>query len=224
MLSSSIWTLFALAVLAVMLRFVARSQKFGGVGYGWEDWVVLACLVPLLLYDVLLGLGMVSHNPNLTFDTNVRSGAQEGLGKDIWTLQPSQIDSDLRYLYIAIFAYTSILVGVQVSIILFYMRIFGAAHPKFRNLCIAIIGLCISSGLAAGVGSLFYCSRIALFWDGWDGAHAGTCKTAHAQIYTMAGVNIFLDLVILALPISKLKNLNVSMARKIGLGATFLVG
>lgn len=40
----------------------------------------------------------------------------------------------------------------------------------------------------------------------------------------MAGVNIFLDLVILVLPISKLKNLNISMARKIGLGATFLVG
>lgn len=122
------------------------------------------------------------------------------------------------------FAYTSILVGVQVSIVLFYIRIFGDAHRMFRILCIAIIALCISSGLAACIGALFYCSRIAHFWQGWDMERRGTCSTAHVQIYTMAGINIFLDLVILALPISKLKDLKMSAAKKVGLAATFLVG
>lgn len=107
---------------------------------------------------------------------------------------------------------------------MFYIRIFGDAHPKFRLLCIAIIGVCISTGLAACIGSLFYCSQISLFWHLWDGEHTGNCRTAHVQIFTVAGVNILLDLIILTLPIPKLKNLNVSVARKIGLAATFLVG
>lgn len=175
--------------------------------------------------------------------THLYLGTTKGLGKDIWTLQPAQIDSILRVslpqlspvrtfrtnsppqnLWISIFAYTAVLAGVQVSVIMFYMRIFGDAHPRFRMLCMVIIGACLSTGVAAWIGSLFFCSSIPLFWHLWDGEHAGNCRTAHAQIYATAGINIFLDLVILALPIPKLHDLNVSMARKVGLGATFLVG
>lgn len=142
---------------------------------------------------------------------------------DHWrTSDPS--DSSIQYLWIATFPYTAVLVGVQVSVVLFYIRIFGEAHRRFKAVCIAIIGLCISSGLAACIGSLFYCSRISLFWQNWDEEHTGTCRTAHPQIYTMAGINIVLDLVILILPIPKLRDLHVSTARKVGLGATFLVG
>lgn len=96
MLLRSIWTLFAVAVFAVVLRFIARSQKFGGVGFGREDWVALTCLAPLTLYDVLLDMGKFCGSQKLPFETHHRLGAREGLGKDIWTLRPSQIDSDIR--------------------------------------------------------------------------------------------------------------------------------
>lgn len=57
MLSRSMWTLYALAVLAVLFRFLARSQMMGGVGFGGDDWVMLASLAPLTLYVGVLGHG-----------------------------------------------------------------------------------------------------------------------------------------------------------------------
>lgn len=62
-LLGSIWTLFALALSAVALRFIARSAISGGVGYGMDDWTILSCLAALLLYDLLTGgLGKFTHS------------------------------------------------------------------------------------------------------------------------------------------------------------------
>jgi hypothetical protein len=50
-------TFSAFAVVAVVLRFLARSTRLGGNGYGWDDWAILACLVLLIPLKVLLDTG-----------------------------------------------------------------------------------------------------------------------------------------------------------------------
>lgn len=57
MLCNSMWTFLAIAILAVVLRLMARSQTMGGIGFGADDWVILTCLLPLIVYDVLLSYG-----------------------------------------------------------------------------------------------------------------------------------------------------------------------
>lgn len=43
------WTLFAFALVCVIARFFARSNRlFNGPGYGWDDWFVLIDM-PILL-------------------------------------------------------------------------------------------------------------------------------------------------------------------------------
>jgi hypothetical protein len=49
---------FVFAVLAVVLRFLARSTRLGGVGYGWDDWSILVCLALLIPLKVLFDLSM----------------------------------------------------------------------------------------------------------------------------------------------------------------------
>ena len=40
-MSSVAWGLYALSVVAVVGRFASRATALGGVGYGWDDWVIL---------------------------------------------------------------------------------------------------------------------------------------------------------------------------------------
>jgi hypothetical protein len=50
------WALFALAVVAVAFRFLARLPALDGVGYGYDDWAILGCILISIGSNVLLSL------------------------------------------------------------------------------------------------------------------------------------------------------------------------
>ena len=59
------WSLFSIAVLAIALRFVARSPSLlGGPGYGWHDWTMLVMLVPMIAQQISVVIGMDRHPRN----------------------------------------------------------------------------------------------------------------------------------------------------------------
>lgn len=63
----------------IAARFAARSRAMDGAGFGWDDWLALATLV-IVTAITIIGYIMMTV----------------GLGKDIWTLEPSSISSVLR--------------------------------------------------------------------------------------------------------------------------------
>lgn len=71
--------MFALAVIFVAARFVARPQRLKGSGYGTDDWTILVCMVLLLVLNVL-----------------VQTMTMSGLGTDNYTVSAADITNMLR--------------------------------------------------------------------------------------------------------------------------------
>ena len=73
------WALWAFAAVVVLGRFAARSKSFNGVGYGWDDWTAAVTMV-FVTGIAISGYLMI----------------RDGLGRDIWQLQPRNISAVLR--------------------------------------------------------------------------------------------------------------------------------
>ena len=83
------WTLFAISLLSIGLRFIARSPHFHGPGYGWDDWAMLVVLAFLVGHEIVVE----KCTPQLFSATNFEANivdlvVQNGLGRDVWTLVP----------------------------------------------------------------------------------------------------------------------------------------
>lgn len=110
----------------------------------------------------------------------------------------------------------------KVSIILFYLRIFP--EKKFRRVAWAVLTLCLAAMIAFVLSSVFECTPITRSWTGWDGEHEGHCTHINAQGWANAGVNIFFDLVTIALPLPQIFRLKMSPRQKAGILLMFGLG
>lgn len=86
------------------------------------------------------------------------------------------------------------------------------------------MGVCVAYGLAFTIACIFNCTPVPYIWHNWDGQHKGTCINLNALVASHAAVNIFLDLLVLALPMPELINLSMSRKNKIYVIMMFSIG
>lgn len=72
------WVFFALAVIAVICRAIARLPQLGG-SFAWDDFTIFGCMLALAPAAII---GQLMLN--------------SGLGQDIWMLTPQQITKMLH--------------------------------------------------------------------------------------------------------------------------------
>ncbi|KAL4861092.1 hypothetical protein BDV12DRAFT_208365 [Aspergillus spectabilis] len=153
----------ALAVLAFALRMVARLPCCGGQ-LGMDDLTMaltMCCVIPLSGLSYIL--------------------ADDGLGKDMWTVP---FDNITHILYVYFFdecLYLTAIALTKISILCFYLRVF----PRLRGA-----------------------------WLHWDGA-------GH---YNAAAINMVLDILVMALPLKELYQLNLSWRKKAFVMCMFSLG
>lgn len=146
-----------------------------------------------------------------------------GLGKDIWTLQPEQIYIVLEYFFGMTMLYFLEVGMLKMSLLFFYLRIFPAMGVKrilwgtvFVNVVVTIVFIILDA---------IQCFPISLFWTRWDGEHTGTCIMEINDIAVAnAIVSIALDVWMLAVPIWQLRALQLNWQKKAGVAAMFAVG
>ena len=63
-----------------------------------------------------------------------------------------------------------------------------------------------------------------MVWEGWDGEHNGKCLDINKFMIAATGTNIFIDSIIIVLPVPQLLKLSLSWRKKVGLLAMFTVG
>lgn len=68
---------------------------------------------------------------------------------------------------------------------------------------------------------IFQCVPVEHFWDP---AAAGHCLNTPALVYLGAGFSIAEDIIIMFLPVSELKGLNMTVRKRIGLVLMFVLG
>ncbi|MCJ1366566.1 hypothetical protein MMC16_005695 [Acarospora aff. strigata] len=200
-------TLMVLVVLAVVLRFIARNIR----KLPWEidDYFMLpalfftVCLCVINLVCVHYGNG--KHFPAV------------GLEKGVKVLQG---------IYFMSVTYGFTHFSIKMSLLLLYRRIFAKVNRAF---VIGLYGTMIYTILWSGATVLvciFQCTPISFFWEQILPVPPpdGHCIWIAATEVSLNILNTIGDIATLILPAIALWNLHMSRARKVAVGAIFLVG
>ncbi|KAH8203349.1 hypothetical protein TruAng_002444 [Truncatella angustata] len=140
----------------------------------------------------------------------------------MWTVSPDNINQVLYYFYWEEILYAFALGLNKISILLFYLRVFPQQH--FRVMAFVMIGLEIGFALGFGLAVIFQCGPLDGAWRSWDGEYQAKCVNVNYLGWSGAGVNIFLDIATLMLPLHALSKLTMSLRKKIQILAMFAVG
>lgn len=146
-----------------------------------------------------------------------------GFGRDIWGIPPDNITASLKWLYVAYFMYMVSEALCQLSILAFYLRIM--TDRKLRQTVWILIGVIACFGVANTFSMIFQCWPISFFWDGWKREMSGSCGVnINLYSFVRGGIEIFLDLAILSLPLPMLAKLKMSRKKKLEIMSMFSVG
>ncbi|KAK8050773.1 hypothetical protein PG994_012503 [Apiospora phragmitis] len=192
------------AVLICMLRMMSGLPA-GGRKLGWDDWTILLALalsMPPTVFSVLL--------------------SENGLGRDMWTLPMKNIENVLFLYYLGEIFYFAALAVNKISILIFILRVFP--DQNFRRVTYGVIGLCSAYGIAFVFATMFQCQPISYSWKQIDSTEPGKCNNIHLQGWMSAILNIFVDLVVLVLPLKQLYALQTNLKKKILIMIMFSLG
>lgn len=111
-------------------------------------------------------------------------------------------------------------VTIQISILFFYIRVFGVAR-WFRTLCYCVMGVCGVWWIAI-LGSTFgLCNPPSKLWNPIKPGHCGNVS----QLCGGSGLaHVFLDLIILCLPLPVIWRLQTTRSNKIIFTFVFTIG
>ena len=148
--------------------------------------------------------------------------SQNGLGRDIWTLELYQIKNIMFFYFLGEIFYLSALAVNKISILCFLLRVFPG--KEFRRLVYIAMFLCAGYGLAFVFATIFQCSPVPYAWIQLEDPLGGKCNNIHLQGWTSAGFNIALDLLVLGLPLPNLYRLQMSIKKKVMIMFMFSLG
>ena len=186
-------------------------QRFGfkiwaNLELGLDDWFTLITIIAGIPSSILTVHGTIAN----------------GLGRDIWTLTATKITNFGMYFYVMAILYFAQVTLLKLALLFFYLRIFPAT-PIRRLLWGTVIFNCLF-GAVFCVVTIFQCKPISYFWTKWDGEHEGHCVNVNAIGWSNAAISIVLDIWMLAIPMSQLRDLNLDWRKKVGVGMMFCVG
>lgn len=72
--------------------------------------------------------------------------------------------------------------------------------------------------------SIFACQPITYNWMRWDGEHEGTCMDVDLIFWANASISIALDVWMMAVPLWKIRSLQLDWKKKVGTGIMFFLG
>jgi hypothetical protein len=114
------------------------------------------------------------------------------------------------------------LVTVKIGILMLYHKIFGLAGSRwFRWSIIGLIIFGLMHAVAYGLALIFQCWPIAAKWD--TSITDAKCINADLLIFVGAILSITEDFILVLLPISELRKLQMSALKRVGIIVMFAV-
>ncbi|KAI1743396.1 hypothetical protein F4680DRAFT_410029 [Xylaria scruposa] len=203
-------TLFIVALIATLLRFWSRAlyipQGRQFHRFWWDDWIALAATFAFTLEVVVILLLIKS-----------------GLGRHIEALSMPQLATTYKYLFAFRFVYVVTVPLSKASALLFLTRIF----PDYKitawfNVIVWIMHILnILWFIGIIVATFLSCNPIKKGWEPWV---TGTCRSTHELYLGSAVPSVFIDLIILLLPMPRVWNLRTGIARRCAITALFVLG
>ncbi|KAI5361670.1 Putative extracellular membrane protein, CFEM [Septoria linicola] len=201
-----IYPLSGLAVLFTAARLLSRWPRLNGAGYWWDDFVVVLCVIPVVVFPV-------DSEMNLHY----------GLGRDMWSLDADQLTNFLLWFYIAEPLYITATRLTKLSLVLLYMRLWPE-KSALRYTCMTVAILLILSIPAGFLPVLLQCMPVSYYWKHLELGTTGTCINQTILSIANAVIVIAFDVVVLLLPVRNLLNARVPWSTRLGVLSVFLVG
>ncbi|KAF7888507.1 uncharacterized protein EAF02_003048 [Botrytis sinoallii] len=148
--------------------------------------------------------------------------ANNGLGKDMWTLTADEITTVLFYYVLGECFYLAAMAMTKVTFCLLFLRVFR--EKPFIYYVWGTLGLSVAYGVSFVAATIFQCWPVSYGWHQWDGLHTGTCNNIHLQGWLSSIINIVLDIIVIGLPLNKLSQLVMSPTKKITIMFMFSLG
>ena len=194
-----------LACVTVLIR-LGYKKFFTAIDLGLDDWFILLALLNCVPSAVL----------------NVTMLSKSGLGKDIWTLTPAEITEFAKAFWLITMLYFSEVFILKLSLLFFYLRIFPS--QGIRRLLYMTVAVDVMFGLSFVFAAAFQCIPVSDNWEGWHKPNGGQCLDQSKIAWANAAVSIALDVWMLLLPMSRLRDLKLHWKKKVGVGLMFCVG
>lgn len=202
-------------ILSIALGSVSGTVLLLRIGYklliaqtmlGMDDWFIIACILVGTTGTIMTSLGTIAN----------------GLGKDIWTLPPTEITAFGYWFYHMEWTYFMELFLMKMSLLFFYLRIFPA--KGVRMLLWGTIFYNLAWGIAFVLVAIFQCHPISFYWTKWDGTGSGSCLDTNAIGWANGVSSIVLDVWMLAIPLAQLRTLQLHFKKKVGVAIMFCTG
>ena len=229
--------------VAVALRLLSRWKS--RAGYGADDiWITLS-LIPTYAMLISGGFSSYSHSERLRGSLTLSICIvvfDGGLGKHSDTLSQAQMILLMKVgisgtnvwlkcwmlayglsqtMYTTLITYSTTIAAVRISVLLLYRRIFRLRPFK---LAVSVVGvLTVAWWLAAVLVELFQCRPVRAAWD-IRLESTSHCVNFQAYYYGIAGSNLTLDCVTLAMPLFMVWRLQMATRQKLLLSGVFLLG
>ena len=112
--------------------------------------------------------------------------------------------------------------ATKCAILLLYMRVFTSRMRLFTALSYAIGFVIVATCIANTIVAIFSCSPVAYAWD--KSIQGGGCINELAFARFMSIPNVVTGAIMLVMPLPLVWQLNIPVAAKVALTATFLHG
>ncbi|KAL9600847.1 MAG: hypothetical protein Q9219_002889 [cf. Caloplaca sp. 3 TL-2023] len=206
-----------LPLIAVILRLLAR--RVSHVSLWWDDWLILVAAVIVILNFVFLHESVSSALPKpVLWLTKSSLALENNAGKHGPT---PHLETFLIYTYANEIVYASIVTCIKSSVLCLYLRLFGV-NRRFATIVKGFLIVVFAWGIATLLTSIFQCHPVRGAWD--LSVPRDRCFSLRTWLIATNVPNIVIDFGIILLPMHLVWRLKLSIARKIGLTAIFLLG
>ncbi|KAH7359604.1 hypothetical protein BKA66DRAFT_500471, partial [Pyrenochaeta sp. MPI-SDFR-AT-0127] len=206
---SSIIGPISIALLSARLWVGLRIQR----NDGWDDWLILVSMFPVLTLTIMFPLITELHRFN----------------RHIWDVEPEYFAVQQNYVR-AIYSLFALASGlIRLSILLFYRRLSSRAiSTSFRWLLWITIISVGASMVAFFITPIFLCSPAFAFWEQSDATELAKgyqykCASEGADVVAYGIISTVQDLIIAMLPMLLCWNLQLRCRQKIALYSIFVV-
>ena len=141
------------------------------------------------------------------------------LGKHVKDARPDAVEEWHQVLYVYENFYAPAIATTKFSVLLFYNRIFSI--PKFRTVLYILASTVAAWWIAMQFTVIFECTSIDFSWDQRGKGH---CINLDKFFLGQAIPNIVTDIVLLAIPLPMIWNLQLPRSQKVALSGVFLLG
>lgn len=171
-----------------------------------DDWVILISILVGLPCTILNVVGLTDN----------------GLGKDIWTLLPSEIVDFARYFFIQQILYIFLMTTIKLSLLCFYLTIFPGR--RVRMFLWFTLAITLAFGAAFTVLSVVQCTPIRFYWMQYVQETNGSCININLMGWVNGAGSVIIDLWMIGIPLSQIQKLELHWKKKVGAGVMFLIG